>query len=143
MEIVYIYNPTPTWCAEHWMYASISGTDFADCCENAKKYYEKQVKSLGWSKISTFKEAKLLTHVNDPHPRKDNPDLTRAGESRNSGTSRKSNRKTTKKTAGRNSGTETSATSTGKPKRNRKDTEGFSGTPKASGGRSRAGKKRS
>ncbi len=121
MEIVYTYNPTPTWCAEHWMYASISGKDFADCCVNAEKYYDKQVRSLGWTKFCKFKEAKLLNHVNDKpnYKRNNSPDTTSDGGESSSVS--KSNSRHSGNAKRSNGGASATAASSEQPKTNRKN----------------------
>lgn len=127
LEIEYSYHPTPNHFRTHWMYCDVSGGNDTECKEAAKKYFEKQIRELGWGKITTLTEIRPLSTTNDPHRRKTNSDLSgaRSTSSTSKGTSRKP-----RSTAKRSS---TSATKTDpksgegakdspKPTRNRKTT---------------------
>ncbi|QIN96722.1 hypothetical protein [Synechococcus phage S-N03] len=90
LEIVYEYHPTERHRREHWMYCHVTGATPEECKENAKKYYEQQIRSVGWGKITTLKEIKPLSVTNDPPKRKTNSELTSARKPAASGTARKS-----------------------------------------------------
>ena len=80
LEITYEYHPTARHKAEHWMYCTVSGVDPEECRENAKKYYESQIRSLGWGKITTLKSIGPLRDVNTQAPRRTNPNLSAGRE---------------------------------------------------------------
>lgn len=83
LEITYEYHPTERCLQEHYMYCEVAGTDFEDCCEKAKKYYEKQMASLGWTKFTTLKEIGPLTHATkSPISRKHNPGIDEAPDAK-------------------------------------------------------------
>ena len=90
LEIVYEYHPTEQHRREHWMYCTVTGTSPEECKENAKKYYEKQIRSVGWGRITTLKEIKPLTVANEPPKRKENTELTSARKPTTGGKPRKS-----------------------------------------------------
>ena len=54
LEICYDYHPTARHRAEHWMYYAAPGKDFEECKANAEKYFHKQCRGLGWTKITTL-----------------------------------------------------------------------------------------
>lgn len=54
LEITYDYHPTARHKAEHWMYYAAPGKDFEECKKNAEKYFHKQIRGLGWGKITTL-----------------------------------------------------------------------------------------
>ena len=146
LEIVYEYHPTDRHTREHWMYCDVSGDSPDECKEKAKKYYETQIRSLGWGKITTLKEIKPLTNVSDPAKRKTNSELSGARNPDKSSPSKSKPRKGTGTSKRRTKSDQTTGTDTKKPKGNRKassTTKRSSGTPKATGGRGRTGKKRS
>jgi len=94
LEITYEYHPTARHRAEHWMYCEVSGVDPEECKENAKNYFESQIRSLGWGKITTLKSIGPIRNVNAETPRRSNPNLSDTREPRKSGTStRKTSRK--------------------------------------------------
>ena len=98
LEIVYEYHPTERHRREHWMYCMVSGATPEECKEQAKKYYESQIRSVGWGKITTLKEIKPLTQVNDPAKRKSNSELS-SGRSTSPSKSGKRPRKSVSKKA--------------------------------------------
>lgn len=80
LEIEYKFHP-PVKRDEHyervhWMYASVSGADITECKDNAKKYFEKQMRELGWTKITTLTEIRPLGNTNDPPKHKSNSSLS-------------------------------------------------------------------
>lgn len=105
LEIEYCFHPKDNYERVHWMYCEVSGANDAECKDKAKSYYESQIRSLGWGRITTLKEIRPLRNTNDPHPRKSNSDLSgsRSTESSSGGNSKSSagkKRRTTGKAAG-------------------------------------------
>ena len=144
LEIVYEFHPTDRHRAEHWMYCQVTGATPEECKENAKKYYEAQIRSVGWGKITTLKEIKPLTQASDPAKRKSNSDLSSSRGVGKSSDGKSTPRKRTPKAKGGASGDKDAGAGSEKPKRNRKASPAASGArkPKPTGGRGRTGKKR-
>ena len=76
LEIEYSFHPKDNYQRVHWMYCEVSGSNDAECKDKAKSYYESQIRSLGWGRITTLKEIRPLRNVNDPFSRKSNADLS-------------------------------------------------------------------
>lgn len=114
LEITYEFHPTARCKQEHWMYCEVSGVDPEQCRENAKKYYEKQIRELGWGRITTLKSIGPLRQTHDKAPHRTNPDLSGGRESSKSSasdtksTSRKSRRAAGKATGGTRKGSKSS-----------------------------------
>ncbi len=54
LEITYDYHPTARHKAEHWMYYDAPGKSLEECKASAEKYFNKQIRGLGWGKITTL-----------------------------------------------------------------------------------------
>ena len=76
LEITYAFHPKKDYVREHWMYVEVTGKDIEDCKEKAKKYYESQIRSLGWGRITTLKSIGSLTNTNDSPKHRKNNDLS-------------------------------------------------------------------
>ena len=81
LEIEYKFHPktaVPGYERIHWMYVVVEGADHDDCKEKAKAHFTKQMRELGWTKITTLVGIAPLRHGNDPSPRKANNELSGA-----------------------------------------------------------------
>ena len=76
LEIAYDFHPKPDHCREHWMYFHASGDTHEECKEKAKKHFEAQIRSVGWTKIVTLKEIRPIGRTDDPAKRKSNAELS-------------------------------------------------------------------
>ena len=145
LEIVYEYHPTDRHSREHWMYCKVVGNSPEECKEKAVKYYETQIRSLGWGKITTLKEIKSIGNVNDPPKSKTNPELSGSRDTDESSSGDSKSRKRTGTAKGGTRADSSGRTNTEKPKRNRKAAGSTKSSPadKSTGGSSRTRKKRS
>ena len=55
LEITYDFHPKGDHIREHWMYVEVTGKTPEELKEKAQKYFEAQIRSLGWGKITTLK----------------------------------------------------------------------------------------
>ena len=70
LEIVYQFHPTPGWRREHWMYVEVSGKTVEEFFEKGRKYFQKQMRELGWTRITTLTSVGPLKRVTDASPKK-------------------------------------------------------------------------
>lgn len=120
LEIAYDFHPTEGHRRVHWMYYRATGATPEECKDNAYKYYNTQIKSLGWGRITTLKEIKPLGTTNDPATHKANSELSSTRDTSGSGNGKPTSKRRTRKTesgAGRDSA---AGTDQEKPRRNRK-----------------------
>ena len=70
LEIVYNFHPTKTHCREHWMYVEVSGKTVEECYEKGRKHFQKQMRELGWTRITTLTSVGPLRRAQDVAPKK-------------------------------------------------------------------------
>lgn len=66
LEIVYEFHPTDRHRRDHWMYYMATGDTMEEMTADATKHYNREIRLLGWGKITTLKEIRPLRGVQDP-----------------------------------------------------------------------------
>lgn len=70
LEITYDYHPNSNHRREHWMYVEVSGSTVEECYDKGRKYFQKQISELGWTKITTLTNIGPLRKFNDAPSKK-------------------------------------------------------------------------
>ena len=87
----------------HWMYFATTAKTLTEGKDKAKKYYDMQIRSLGWGKYATLTEIRQPGRANDP------PKSKTVDSSQLSNTRSKSSTSNTKRSTGTKSRSTTSA----------------------------------
>ena len=66
VEIEYDYHPTKGHRRVHWMYYVATGNTMEEMREDATKYFNSQIRSLGWGKITTLTEVRPMRSGGEP-----------------------------------------------------------------------------
>ena len=66
VEIEYSYHPTKSHSRVHWMYYVATGNTMEEMKEDATKYFNSQIRSLGWGRITTLIEIRPMRSGGEP-----------------------------------------------------------------------------
>ena len=96
LEITYDYHPTQRHRREHWMYVHVTGKTHEECKEKALKYFNKQMRDLGWTKKTTLTNIGPLRGAHDAAPHKTaDPDTSAPASKSGDGNSKRPKRNRT------------------------------------------------
>ena len=124
LEVEYLYRGFKDKTATGWMYPTVKGKDVTECIEKGKDYFQKQVRGLGWTKITDLVEVRRMRHGSESTTLVAADDLAGRSSGRISTSSKATERPAATTTANR-----TAATGTPNPKKRGKNS-GDGGSPK-------------